>query len=233
MFRVSWGGLHAAWEQVPPPRLGHAASKTLQPYLASHQKGFPNGQNPTFWVGKKKVTRTKPPILNLFWYFRGKINYLFSYEGIFLSVVWFPMARCCRGQNQNTVYFYWDKTPCSCCKAFLPAVSFHRKCLNFRVKSILKWKTWKTQKQSFVPNKAVLLSVLLAAVSDLCTTALPSLGWDCCLGQRCHPLCPSPGLAISAWHGVTLSACFSHNHESFLSSFSLPERSRCFFMCSL
>lgn len=46
--------------------------------------------------------------------------------------------------------------------------------------------------------------------------------------------CAHPwGFAISAWRGVTLSARFSHNHESFLSSFSLPERPRCFFMCRL
>lgn len=125
------GGLHGAWEQVPPPRLGPPASKAFQsqPYLSSHQKGFPNGQNLIFWVGKKTkgTRRTKPPILNLFWYFRGEINYLFSYEGVFfLIVVWFPMARGYKGQNQNIAHFYWDKTPCLCCKAFLPPVSFHR-----------------------------------------------------------------------------------------------------------
>lgn len=55
-FRVSWGGLQGAWEQVPPPRLGHPASKAFQsqPHLSSHQKGFSNGQNLTFWVGKKE-----------------------------------------------------------------------------------------------------------------------------------------------------------------------------------
>lgn len=102
MLSVRWGGLHGAWQQVPPPRLGHPASKAFQsqPHLSSSQKGFPNGQNLTFWVGKKIVTRRiKPPIFNLFWNFRREINSLFSYEVIFLSMVWFPVARGYKGQT--------------------------------------------------------------------------------------------------------------------------------------
>lgn len=109
----------------PTTQTGHPASKAFQsqPQVSSPQKGLPNGQTLTFWVGKKMVKRrTKPPILNLFWYLRREINSLFSYEVIFLSMVWFPMARGYKGQNQNTAHFYWDKTACSCCKAFLPAV---------------------------------------------------------------------------------------------------------------
>lgn len=58
---------------------GASSQHSLPPHPSSHQTGFPNGQNLTFWVGKKRMTRrTKSPILSLFRYFRVKINCFFS-----------------------------------------------------------------------------------------------------------------------------------------------------------
>lgn len=56
------GGLHGAWEQAPPPRLGPPASKAFQsqPHMSSHQQGFPNGQNLTLWMGKKQKCQEEP-----------------------------------------------------------------------------------------------------------------------------------------------------------------------------
>lgn len=88
MFSVSCARLHGAQEQVPAPRLGHPASKAFQsqPHLSAHQKGFPSGQNLTFLVGKKKVTRrTKPPSSTCFDISKEKLNFFLAMK-LFFSV---------------------------------------------------------------------------------------------------------------------------------------------------